>query len=132
MRERFDPPIQLNRDVLPEFPPMIATRREAAWILEMLPTCGIHWCGVVGCLERSDVSTLRRALATALERYGFLSPFDVAAHRPLAVKENTMVSKWLGMREMQARRVREEAAAKVNAMADREQRGNREKRKPKK
>jgi len=41
-----------------------------------------------------------------------------------------MVSKWLGMREMQARRA--QTKAKESAMADREQRGNREKRKPKK
>ena len=40
-----------------------------------------------------------------------------------------MVSRWLGMREMQARRVQ---AAKEADMASREQKGNREKRKPKK
>jgi hypothetical protein len=39
-----------------------------------------------------------------------------------------MVARWLGMREMQTRR----AKAKEDAMANREQRGNREKRKPKK
>ena len=43
-----------------------------------------------------------------------------------------MVSRWLGMSEMQARRARAEAAAKEDAMANREQKGNREKRKPKK
>ncbi len=41
-----------------------------------------------------------------------------------------MVSRWLGMREMQARRA--QAGAKEDAKADRDQRGNREKRKPKK
>jgi hypothetical protein len=46
----------------------------------MLPTCGIQWCGVVGCLETStDMMRLRLALATALERYGFLKPNDVDA-----------------------------------------------------
>ncbi len=39
MPERFDPPIQLNRDVLPEFPVAIATRREAA-ILECCRPAG--------------------------------------------------------------------------------------------
>ena len=43
-----------------------------------------------------------------------------------------MVSRWLGMREMQARRAQADAEAKASAMADREQRGNREKREPKK
>ena len=49
MLEMFDPPILSNRDVLPELPISIANRREAA------------------------------ALATALEREGFLSPKDVDA-----------------------------------------------------
>jgi hypothetical protein len=40
-----------------------------------------------------------------------------------------MVSRWLGMREMQARQA---AAAKEAPMANREQKSNREKRKPKK
>ncbi len=47
MREKFDPPIRLNLDALPEYPPAIATPREAATIPEMLPACGIQWCGVV-------------------------------------------------------------------------------------
>jgi len=45
--ETFAPPIILNIDLLRKFPRAIATRREAALILESLPTCGIHWCGVV-------------------------------------------------------------------------------------
>jgi hypothetical protein len=40
-----------------------------------------------------------------------------------------MVSRWLGMREMQAKRAQ---TAKEADMANREQKGNREKRKPKK
>lgn len=43
------------------------------------------------------------------------------------MKQRT-VSRWLGMREMQNRR----AEAKEDPMANREQKGNREKRKPKK
>jgi len=43
-----------------------------------------------------------------------------------------MVSRWLGMREMLARRAQANAEANESAMADREQKGNREKRKPKK
>ena len=79
MREMtFDPPILLNRDRLPELPTMIATRREATAVLEMLPPCGIQWCGVVACLDSSgdNMVRLRLALATALERDGFLSPND--------------------------------------------------------
>jgi hypothetical protein len=81
MREMtFDPPILLNRDGLPELPLIIATRQEAAAVLEMLPPCGIQWCGVAACLDSSaDIVRLRLALATALERYGFLSPNDVDA-----------------------------------------------------
>ena len=78
--ETFAPPILLNTELLPEFPSAIATRREAAVVLERLPTCGIQWCGVVACLETSnDMLKLRLALATALERYGFLDPDDVDA-----------------------------------------------------
>ncbi len=81
MSERFDPPILLNRDELPELPKKIATRREAAAVLAM-PPCGIQWCGVAACLETSnDPVRLRLALATALERYGFLSPSDVSRSR---------------------------------------------------
>jgi hypothetical protein len=43
-----------------------------------------------------------------------------------------MVSRWLGMREMQARRAQTDIEAKEVMMANREQKGNREKRKPKK
>ena len=43
-----------------------------------------------------------------------------------------MVSRWLGMREMQARRVRTNAKTKEVVMANGEQRSNREKKKPKK
>jgi hypothetical protein len=43
-----------------------------------------------------------------------------------------MVSRWLGMREMQTRRAQANAEAKEAVMANREQKGNREKRKPKK
>jgi hypothetical protein len=76
----FNPPILLNRDGLPDLPTTITTRSEAAAVFEMLPSCGIHWCGVVACLNTStDVGWLRLALATALERYGFLSPNDVDA-----------------------------------------------------
>ena len=43
-----------------------------------------------------------------------------------------MVSRWLGMREMQVRRTQTNADAKEAVMANREQKSNREKRKPKK
>jgi hypothetical protein len=43
-----------------------------------------------------------------------------------------MVSRWLGMREMQARPAQTNTKAKEVVMANREQKGNREKRKPKK
>ena len=43
-----------------------------------------------------------------------------------------MVTKWLGMRELQARRGRAGAETEEGPMANREQKGNREKRKPKK
>jgi len=77
---RFDPPILLNRNALANLPKKIATRRQAAALLEKLPPCGIQWCGVAACLETyKDTPTLRLALATALERYGFLSPNDVDA-----------------------------------------------------
>jgi hypothetical protein len=81
MRETsFDPPILLNRDGVPELPKTVATRREAAAVFALLPPCGIQWCGVVACLESSaDMVRLRLARATALERYGFLSPNDVDA-----------------------------------------------------
>jgi hypothetical protein len=80
MHETFDPPVLLNSEALPEFPRSITTRREATTILRRLPTCGIHWCGVVACLETStDMMKLRLALATALERYGFLDPADADA-----------------------------------------------------
>jgi len=80
MNEAFDPPILLNTDVLPDFPVSIATRREATIVLGRLPTYGIHWCGVVACLDTlTDMMKLRLALATALERFGFLSPDDVDA-----------------------------------------------------
>ncbi len=81
MREtNFDPPILLNHDGLADLPERLATRREAADLLEKLPPCGIQWCGVASCLESStDMVRLRLALATALERYGFLSPDDVDA-----------------------------------------------------
>jgi hypothetical protein len=83
MREMtFDPPILLNRDGQSDLPPTIVTRREAAAVIEMLPACGIQWCGVVACLDSSaDMLKLRLALATALERYGFLSPNDVDARK---------------------------------------------------
>jgi hypothetical protein len=80
MREMFDPPILLNCERLPALPTTITTPREASAVLQMLPTCGIQWCGVVACLETStDMIQLRLALATALERYGFLSEDDVDA-----------------------------------------------------
>jgi hypothetical protein len=76
----FDPPILLNRSGLSELPMSITTRREAAAVFEMLPPCGIQWCGVVACLNSwPDMARLRLALATALERDGFLSPNDVDA-----------------------------------------------------
>jgi hypothetical protein len=76
----FDPPIVLNRERVSDLPTTIATRTEASAVLHMLPTCGIQWCGVVACLDRStDMMKLRLALATTLERYGFLSPDDVDA-----------------------------------------------------
>jgi hypothetical protein len=130
MHETFDPPVLLNTDALPEFPAAIATRREAAALLEQLPTCGIQWCGVAACLETStDMLKLRLALATALDRYGFLSDDDVDCRRSLVPKENSMVSRWLGMKEMRARRTQKE---EEKAMANREQKSNREKLKPKK
>jgi hypothetical protein len=80
MLEIFDPPIQLNREQLPDLPTTIATPGEARTVLHMLPTCGIHWCGVVACLETTtDMMKLRLALAIALDRYGFLSGDDVDA-----------------------------------------------------
>jgi hypothetical protein len=80
MIEMFDPPILLNRERLPELPTTITTPGEASAVLHMLPTCGIEWCGVVACLDTStDMMRLRLALATALERYGFLCPNDVDA-----------------------------------------------------
>ena len=76
----FDPPILLNRGGLPQLPISIATRREAVAVFEMLPPCGIQWCGVAACLNSwSHMGRLRLALATALERDGFLSPDDVDA-----------------------------------------------------
>jgi hypothetical protein len=42
------------------------------------------------------------------------------------------VPRWLGMREMQSRRAGAEVKVKEEPMANREQKGNREKRKPKK
>jgi hypothetical protein len=76
----FDPPIRLNRDYTPSLPAAITTRQEASVVIANLPTCGIHWCGVVACLETStDMMKLRLALATALDRYGFLSEDDVDA-----------------------------------------------------
>ena len=130
MHETFDPPVLLNTDALPQFPPAIATRSEAAVLLEQLPACGIQWCGVVACVETStDMLKLRRALANALDRYGFLSDDDVDARRSAVPKENAMVSRWLGMKEMRARRTQKE---EEKAMANREQKTNREKLKPKK
>ena len=81
MRETtFDPPILLNHDGLPQLPMRITTRREAAAVFEMLPPCGIQWCGVAACPNgTADMVKLRLALATALERDGFLSPNDVDA-----------------------------------------------------
>jgi hypothetical protein len=76
----------------------------------------------------TDMLRLRIALATALDRYGFLSDDDVDARHSTALKENSMVSRWMGMREMQARR----KAEGEKAMANREQKSNREKLKPKK
>ena len=76
MLDRFDPPILLNRDGLPDLPARIVTRRDAAAAIAMLPPCGIQWCGVAACL---NMVSLRLALAAALERYGFLSPGDVDA-----------------------------------------------------
>jgi hypothetical protein len=76
----FDPPIQLNGITLPELPATITTRREAIAVFERLPACGIQWCGVAACLENfQDMAKLRLALATALDRYGFLNPQDVDA-----------------------------------------------------
>jgi hypothetical protein len=76
----FDPPILLNRGGLPQLPMSIRTRGEAVAVFEMLPLCGIQWCGVVACLNSwPDMVRLRLALATALERDGFLSPDDVDA-----------------------------------------------------
>ena len=43
-----------------------------------------------------------------------------------------MVSGWLGMREMQARRAQTNTETKEVVMANRAQKGNREKKKPKK
>ena len=47
MLEMFDPPILLNRDVLPELPISIANRREAAAIFKTLPppaeSSGVAW-----------------------------------------------------------------------------------------
>jgi hypothetical protein len=75
---RFDPPILLNGEALANLPKKIATRRQAVALLEKLLPCGIQWCGVAACLETyKDIPTLSLALATALERYGFLSPDDV-------------------------------------------------------
>ena len=74
MREtRFDPPILLNKDALADL--KIATRRQAVALLEKLPPCGIS--GAVWRRAWKAAPTLRLALATALERYGFLSPDDV-------------------------------------------------------
>jgi hypothetical protein len=130
MHETLDPPVLLNTDALPQFPAAIATRREAEVLLEQLPTCGIQWCGVVACIETStDMLKLRLALATALDRYGFLSGDDVDARHSTALKENSMVSKWPSMRDMQAKRARTE---EEKVMANREQKSNREKLKPKK
>jgi hypothetical protein len=76
----FDPPILLNRDGLLDLPMTITTRSEATAVLEMLPSGGIHWCGVVSYLSTStDAGRLRLALANALERYGLLSANDVDA-----------------------------------------------------
>jgi hypothetical protein len=76
----FDPPILLNGVRLPELPATIRTRREAVAVFEKLPDCGIQWCGVAACLETfPDMARLRLALATALDRYGFLNPDDVDA-----------------------------------------------------
>jgi hypothetical protein len=80
MIEMFDPPILLNRERLLDLPTTIATPSEATAVLQMLPTCGIQWCGVVACLDSStDMMKLRLALATALDHYGFLSEDDVDA-----------------------------------------------------
>jgi hypothetical protein len=126
----FDPPIRLNRDVSVVLPPQIATRPEASAVIAMLPPCGIHWCGVVACLETStDMTKLRLALASALDRHGFLSDDDVDARRSIVPEENSMVSRWPSMREMQAKRAQ---AGEEKAMANREQKNNREKLKPKK
>jgi hypothetical protein len=128
---RFEPPIRLNREVAIPLPPQIATRPEASAVIAMLPPCGIHWCGVVACLETStDMTKLRLALASALDRHGFLSDDDVDARRSTVAKENNlMVSRWLGMKEMRARRTQKE---EEKAMANREQKSNREKLKSKK
>jgi hypothetical protein len=76
----FDPPILLNRGGLPQLPMSIRTRREVVAVFEMLPLCGIQWCGVVASLNSwPDTARLRPALATALECDGFLSPDDVDA-----------------------------------------------------
>jgi hypothetical protein len=123
---RFEPPIRLNREVAIPLPHQIATRPEASAVIAMLPPCGIHWCGVVACLS-TDMTKLRLALASALDRHGFLSDDDVDARRSIVPEENSMVSRWLGMREMQERRKTEE-----KSMAKREQKSNRETRKPKK
>jgi hypothetical protein len=126
---RFEPPIRLSREAAIPLPHQIATRPEASAVIAMLPACGIQWCGVVACLETTtDMLRLRLALATALDRYGFLSDDDVDARRSTAPKQNSMGPRWMGMCEMQARRKAEEA----NAMANREQKSNREKLKPKK
>jgi len=76
----FVPPILLNGVRLPDLPMIIATRKEAVAMFERLPACGIQWCGVAACLENlQDMARLRLALATALERYGFLDANDVDA-----------------------------------------------------
>ncbi len=81
MRElTFDPPIKLNRDLPLSLPEAISSPSEASALMATLPTCGIHWCGVVACIETStDMMKLRLALAAALDRYGFLSDDDVDA-----------------------------------------------------
>jgi hypothetical protein len=76
----FNPPIRLKLDAaMPDLPSMIETPQQAATVLRLLPTCG-HWTGAAASLDRAlDAALLRRELATALDRYGFLDPNDVDA-----------------------------------------------------
>jgi hypothetical protein len=77
----FNPPIRLKLDAaIPDLPSLIETPQQAATVLRLLPTCGIHWTGAAASLGRAiNATLLRRELAAALDRYGFLDPNDVDA-----------------------------------------------------